>query len=100
MTEELSDGEAIGDCLLGDEEGALPNIDSDIIDDQERAELQTLLENYKELFRRSPGCAQGQDIRLETGEAYPVSKPRYRMSPTKLAALEAEVKTLLEERLI
>ena len=93
VTEELSDGEAIGDCLLGDEEGAFPNIDSDIINDQERAELQTLLESYKELFRQSPGCAQGQDIRLETGEAYPVSKPRYRMSPTKLAALEAEVKT-------
>ena len=51
MTEELSYGEVIGDCLLGDEEGALPNIDSDIINDQERAELQTLLENYNEQFR-------------------------------------------------
>ena len=28
------------DCLLGNDEGPLPNIDSDVINDQERAELQ------------------------------------------------------------
>ena len=42
------------------------------------------------------GCAREAEIRLETGDANPISRPPYRLDPRKLQVMNEEIKKLLE----
>ncbi len=67
---------------------------------EKRVKLQQLMKNYCARFKNKPGCAVGLEIQIETGDAYPLSQPPYRMPANKQKELEVEVKILLENGLI
>ena len=66
----------------------------------DKQRLLNLIEGYKDVLKKEPGRTTAATIRIETGSAYPIHLPAYRVSPYKLLCLEEEVKRLLETGLI
>ena len=61
---------------------------------EEREQLEELLAKNGRLIGQ--GCAREAEIRLETGNANPISRPPYRLDPRKLQVMNEEIKKLLK----
>ena len=61
---------------------------------EEREQLEELLARHGWLIGQ--GCASEAEIKLETGNAYPISWPPYRLDLRKLQVMNEEIKKLLE----
>ena len=61
---------------------------------EEREQLEELLARHGRLIGQ--GCAREAEIKLEIGDAYPISRPPYRLDPRKLQVMNEEIKKLLE----
>ena len=98
----VTEGDHINDWYLpdkGDDEEDLPKVERDLPKHHRQA-LEELLEKYRNILRKKPGRTESAEIKIKTGDAYPVHQPAYRVPYSKMDTLRQEVKDLLESELI
>ncbi len=67
---------------------------------QQRAELDTLLEEFREVLNSRPGRTSLTQHRIDSGEARPVKLPPYRMPHAFRTTVETELQEILDTGII
>jgi hypothetical protein len=81
----------------------LVHFSADVINNTLPASWQLLLNNFKQVFQDTlPGLPPKREVQhvIETGDAKPVTRPPYKMSPLELDELQKQLKELLSLGLI
>ncbi len=77
----------------------LPRVETDLSEEQQE-KLVELLKKPEHIFSTTPGKTVETEIIIETGDAYPIHQPAYRVPYSKMDTVRQEVKYLPESGLI
>ena len=78
-----------------EEKGSRPIV-SDRLTNEEKKQIDQLMIEFRGLMQGQPGLTRAAEISIETGSAYPISWPPYRLDSVKLKAMDDAFRELLE----
>ena len=78
-----------------EEKGSRPIV-SDRLTNEEKKQIDQLMIEFGGLMQGQPRLTRAAEISIETGSAYPISWPPYRLDSVKLKAMDDAVRELLE----